>query len=141
MVAISQDKRKFEKGDKIIRQGEIANAAYLIKEGAARVYLQLENDEVEFSQLNVGDIFGEMALLRHRYHTLNVQAITDCEVLAVSPEHLDDSLKTADPLVKVILDALLDRVYKLDESFVSCQQFEKKVAEEADAQEKSSSEE
>jgi len=69
----------FARGDTIIRQGEPADALYLIESGQVVV----EQSGQAVATLGEGDFFGEMSLLTSQPHRADVRALTPTEVLAL----------------------------------------------------------
>ncbi|MEO8101192.1 MAG: Crp/Fnr family transcriptional regulator [Betaproteobacteria bacterium] len=70
--------RTVEKGEVILRQGEIAETFYIIVAGQVKVYMSDEPDsrrEVIVSTLGAGDFFGEVSLLDQEPRTANVAAL------------------------------------------------------------------
>src|SRR5581483_4465404 len=68
-------------GSVLVREGEPADAFYLLVDGTARV-LKLENgSEVPLNVLHPGDSFGEIALLEHGVRRATVRASSRVEAL------------------------------------------------------------
>lgn len=72
----------FARGSLIMRQGEPADALYLIESGQVAV----EQGGQTLATLGEGDFFGEMALLAKGVHGANVRALTPTDVLALPAE-------------------------------------------------------
>jgi monovalent cation:H+ antiporter, CPA1 family len=64
--------------ERIVREGERADAVYFIASGAVEVRLPGQR-----IQLGSGSFFGEMALLTHQPRTADVVALTFCRLLAL----------------------------------------------------------
>lgn len=81
----------FKEGDAIIKQGDNAEAFYIIEKGTCVVKVkdtfssQHTNEEVEVSQLNRGEYFGELALIYNKPRAASIYATTDvsCAVLDI----------------------------------------------------------
>lgn len=72
----------FAFGSNIVREGDEADAFFVIRSGRARVVKRGENgDEVSLNVLRAGDSFGEMALLDGGKRTATVRASNDVEAL------------------------------------------------------------
>lgn len=69
----------FTRGSLLIRQGDPANALYLIESGQVIV----EQDGQTVATLGEGDFFGEIALLTGQPHRASVRAMTPTDVLAL----------------------------------------------------------
>jgi CRP-like cAMP-binding protein len=78
----SLELEKFAAGVTIIKQGELGESFYIIKEGNARVMVNGH----EVSQLKAGMYFGEIALLDDAICKASVITIQDCECFVINRE-------------------------------------------------------
>lgn len=118
MEMSSGNDKIFEKDKFIIRQGESAQAAYLIKNGLVKVYRMEGDREIEVARLSSGEIFGEMALIEKRHHSMNVKTIIETEVALIRPETIHKKIRTADPLLRAILMSVMQRLTRMDQKKV-----------------------
>jgi HlyB family type I secretion system ABC transporter len=80
LVAASFTPAAFAIGSDIVREGDDADAFYVLASGMARVVKQgMNGDEVPLGQLRQGDSFGEAALLNHSKRTATVRASSAVE--------------------------------------------------------------
>src|SRR5215208_8421020 len=87
----------FPFGSTIVREGEAADALYVVVDGRARVLKRGENgDELSLNVLRRGDLFGEMGLLERAQRTATVRASSDVEVLRLD-RSVFDALVTSRP--------------------------------------------
>lgn len=69
-------------GQELAREGEAADAFYLLVSGRARMVRKSDTgDEISLGQLRAGDTFGEAGLLGHAVHAATVRASSDVEAL------------------------------------------------------------
>jgi cAMP-dependent protein kinase regulator len=75
-LASAMQKREFKDGSIVIRQGDVANAMFLITSGTAKVTRHLEHthQEMEITTLTQGQYFGEVALLTRKRRAASVWA-------------------------------------------------------------------
>ena len=86
----------FQPGDFIINQGEIGDKFYVLEDGDCEVVLAVEeNDPVRVSTLQVGDWFGEMALLNNAPRVASVRAINVVKALSLTTQQWHTLLGTA----------------------------------------------
>jgi HlyB family type I secretion system ABC transporter len=72
----------FRFGTVIVREGDPADAFYVLVEGRARILKQGDNgEEIPLAVLRAGDTFGEMGLLEDAVRTATVRASSDVEAL------------------------------------------------------------
>jgi CRP-like cAMP-binding protein/thioredoxin reductase/Fe-S-cluster-containing hydrogenase component 2 len=111
-IALLAKRRDFKKGEVIIRQGDEADALYIIRRGSVKVSIkdQQSGDERTLTYLAAGNFVGEMALLEEhtQLRTATVTAAVPCETLAISREHFR-SLVTRYPQLKAIVNETAHR--------------------------------
>ena len=72
-------------GETIVREGEPADAFYLLTSGRARVLKKCEsNEDIPLNVLRMGDEFGEIGLFQGGVRIASVRASTDVTVLKLS---------------------------------------------------------
>ncbi|HYT32081.1 MAG TPA: peptidase domain-containing ABC transporter [Thermoanaerobaculia bacterium] len=78
LVVGSFEPVSFSFGDTIVREGEVADAFYVLASGRARIVKNADTgEEIPMSSLRAGDSFGEMGLLDHSTRTATVRASSD----------------------------------------------------------------
>jgi HlyB family type I secretion system ABC transporter len=91
-------------GSVIVREGEPADAFYVLVSGRARVVKATESgEEIALSSLRPGDSFGEMGLLEQTARRATVRASSDVEVLRLDRSAFEDLL-TAQPDLRRVLE-------------------------------------
>ena len=112
------------KDDLIFSEGAQAEAAYYVIEGRVDIFKESETGASVMATLGAGDIFGEMALLRYDEYTLSARAneAGDVKLYVITPEVLQGVIREAHPLVKAILDMLVERVHDVNEVLIDIDQ-------------------
>src|SRR5205823_13629205 len=96
----------FPFGEVIVREGEPADAFYLLVSGTARVVKRGESgDEVALNVLHGGDSFGEMALLTDTTRVASVRASGQVEALRLD-RAVFSALTRSHPEVHAMFEAL-----------------------------------
>ncbi len=86
-IADALESMTFEKGDTIIREGEVGDAFYLLEEGEADVYKRgVEGGKTVVKTYGKGDFFGELALLDDKPRAASVVCKTECKVARLGRE-------------------------------------------------------
>ena len=77
--------RRFEPGDRILRQGSVGDSFFVICAGSVKVVREDEGVSREVAALEEGSFFGEMALLSDSPRTASVDAaVEDTQLLEIS---------------------------------------------------------
>ena len=121
VVLMGQIKR-FAPGQHIVRQGEQGGEMYVIVQGSAEVFAGSGAQRKAIMQMRRGDVFGEMALVRHNVRSADVVAAEPVEVLAVDETFLRRlQLRYPRIAAKVFLNLtriVSDRLQRMTEQYV-----------------------
>ena len=107
-------KQSFFKGQSIFAKGAQAENAFFIIQGAVEIH----DGKSVMAKLGEGEIFGEMALLRFDEYTLSARAAEDTDVYVIAPALLQEQIRSLHPLVKAILDTLVERIHGVNEVLI-----------------------
>ncbi len=86
------DSRTFPAGTVIIKEGDVADIAYVITAGTAEVFRKERGRRTTLRTLNPGDVFGEGAMFASGTRNASVAAVDDVTVIVVSRESLHEEL-------------------------------------------------
>ena len=102
-------------GQVVFREGERANAAYILLRGAVQISNRNSaGQQVFLRELVEGEMFGELALMTpDSTRTATVESKEGCELVVVSPDKLRERLEAADPILRYWITSLSDRVLDL----------------------------
>ncbi|MEA2624327.1 MAG: uncharacterized protein QOD06_372, partial [Candidatus Binatota bacterium] len=89
IVALMGRLQRFADGEPIVRQGDVGHEMFVLLSGAAEVRVSTNGRTHRVRELRRGDVFGEMALIRHHTRSADVLAIDDVEVMALDERFLD----------------------------------------------------
>lgn len=104
------ERRVLARGAILIEQGDMGHDAFLIQSGEISVYTESEGKRVELARMGPGQIVGEMALVAVGLRTATVQALTDCNLIVITREILNDKLQKSDPTVRALVQMLMKRI-------------------------------
>jgi ATP-binding cassette subfamily B protein len=76
----------FPKGSLIFRQGDACGPMYIIREGHVRVFAQEDGAVRNVGFLRPGDFFGELCILHGSTRAFSVEALNECQLLALTTE-------------------------------------------------------
>ncbi len=89
VVVLMGDMKRYEPGQPIVKRGELGEEMYVIIQGDTAVWAGDDHDRRWIRDMHRGDVFGEMALVRHAERSADVIASTPVEVLSVDQRFLD----------------------------------------------------
>jgi len=98
-VASRSRLERFRDGETVVREGEVGDRLYIVKDGEAEVAARGEGeDEVAVATLSKHDHFGEIALLRDVPRTATVRARGPLELYSLSREDFRELLERSEDL-------------------------------------------
>ena len=100
----------------IFREGDLGDAAYIVKDGAVEILKHAEHGEVQLAVLERGGLFGEMAILYPRdVRSASVRALTQTTLEVISPDTLEGLLENCEPQVISLLYNLFGRLREMNQ--------------------------
>jgi diguanylate cyclase len=99
----------FQDGATLFQEGEAGDYAYYIEEGKIELISSFSGKDLLLATLGPGDMVGEMALLDNQARTATACVRGRTQVIRIHPSHLLDKLRHTDPLIALILKAVLHR--------------------------------
>jgi EAL domain-containing protein (putative c-di-GMP-specific phosphodiesterase class I) len=118
----------FKSGDIIFREREYAECGYIIKSGRIEISVQKGNKRTVLAMFKEGEIFGEMAIIDETHRSATATCLEDCELYIVGKNELASRIRAADPIVKLLLHAISDRL-RLDFRSISVHEEEENQAQ------------
>ncbi|MEI6231852.1 MAG: cyclic nucleotide-binding domain-containing protein [Planctomycetota bacterium] len=91
---------RFDAGQVIVKQGDPADAFYLIRVGCVKISQSHPGGEMVLTYLGRGEYFGEMGLLKGGPRTASCTALDHVEVVCIRKVHFDFMLSWYDSLRK-----------------------------------------
>ncbi len=107
--------RHFRRNTVIIREGEIGDAAYIIRSGRCIIYRMSGRTRTVLRTVGPGDVFGETAIFANSPRTANVRAATDVLAWVVTREVLEQELG-ASPWLAALVRAVAERFVEMDDA-------------------------
>jgi CRP/FNR family cyclic AMP-dependent transcriptional regulator len=98
------------KGEQLIREGEKADNVYLVKSGELIASSQRGSDKIILGNIIAGEFVGEMAYINGEPRSADVFAVTDCELIAIPANILDQVLFTKPAWSKALIKTLTRRL-------------------------------
>ena len=112
--------RRFVPQDTLImKEGDPGNSAYLIQSGSVEVYTENDEKKISLAKLDVGQIFGEMALVFDERRTASVRSLEDCNLIVITRQSFQQKLSKTDPTIKAIVQMLTQRIISANNTLVN----------------------
>jgi membrane protein len=106
----------FGPGETLIEEGDTAKEAFFLYAGQVAVYKRFPGGERHLTDMDEGNLMGEMAYLLNEPRTASVRAKTDVTALVLPPELLEDLMRYSAPLSRRIIGALAQRLMRMNQS-------------------------
>ena len=104
-------------GEVVIREGEPAEAVYLVGRGMVEVRRDNEEGKPErLAMMRAGGFFGEMALLDGKSYPATVATVTPCTILRLATADLDRLFRTTPALGETLQRGFRDHAAAVAES-------------------------
>lgn len=90
--------RAVQKGEQLLHMGDSANSLFLLTSGSMHCFMDIGGKRRQLGSVQPGEIYGEISYFTGGRRTAEVVADSDCEVLELPYEALDDFSKHAPEL-------------------------------------------
>ena len=97
-------------GEVVVRQGEFADAAYIIIEGRCEVTREDNGETRVLRIMEAGEVFGETAILAGSPRTATVKALTDVTLYSITGEVFEREVGRWNPWVAQFVQTLARRL-------------------------------
>ena len=114
LLAFASDRVSYPKGEILFRQGDDADAAYIVISGNADVLVSADGSgkESKVAELGPNSFVGDMAILCDIPRTATVQANEGLDALRIKKEHMMDMMRDSPDLTMSVLRELVQRLAK-----------------------------
>jgi len=105
----------YQKGEIIVRQGEIGDCMYVVQDGFVEVVIESGNKQVQLNILGKNEFFGEMAVFEHEIRTATVRALGPVRILTVDHKNFLQRIHEDPSLAYRMMEVMSNRINKLSE--------------------------
>lgn len=104
-----------EKGEIILKQGEVADSLYVIVAGRVKIYMNDESGrEVLLKTLAAGDFFGEIPMFDQEPRTANVATLERCHLQVLSYKSFKKCIERSPDIATKVMETLAKRLREAD---------------------------
>lgn len=113
------ERRTFTKGTIIFREGDKGSEAYLVQQGAVRIFKTVNGRRITLGQCKPFQIFGELALMDDAPRMAAAEASEDTTVLVVSKATIRDMLDCAPLGLNNLIQSLIATMRAMGEDLAT----------------------
>ncbi len=119
-VAQAVVKRRFKRGEILVRQGQKSNALTILLSGRVRVLTSdTRGREAILATLFPGDCIGEMSLIDNQPHSATVRAEVQSDVLLLENAEFVRCLRDNSAMATAVMKSLVQRLRRADQQIES----------------------
>ena len=104
------DRRSFEAGKEIFREGDKGDAAFVVESGEVGIYKEIDGERVRLGSIMAGGIFGEMAVIDGSLRMAAAVAETHVVAVRVPKGVFDQKMACCDPFIRGLITIFLDNI-------------------------------
>ncbi len=110
MKPFNKSPKIFNKGDVIMRQGDIGENAFIIENGKVEIHIEKPNGtKTTVGTRSAGAVIGEMSLIDNAPRSATITAIAECSLLEITKDDFTRRLDNADPILRMVIQIILTR--------------------------------
>jgi CRP/FNR family transcriptional regulator/CRP/FNR family cyclic AMP-dependent transcriptional regulator len=115
-LARSAVRRQFRRGELVFQKDDPGDCAYIIDEGAVRIYLPgLQGTDLTLAVLGPGDFFGDLSLLDGRPRSASAAAVSDTSLITIHRSDFIALLRSRPDAAMAVLAVVARRLRETDE--------------------------
>lgn len=96
----------------LIKEGDHSNSMYWVQQGQLVVTKKRLNEDVVLGHIFEGELVGELSFLDKESRSATVKALTDCELIEIPQETIDNIFKTQPKWLETLVMTLAERLRK-----------------------------
>ncbi len=103
-------RQTLQAGDRIFKEGDEGNMAYVVQSGEVEIFKVVDGVETVLGVVGQGGIFGEMALIDSKPRMAGARASKGSTIIVVTRAMFEEKMNKADPFIKGLLNILVDNI-------------------------------
>jgi len=110
------ERKTYQPGDKLFKEGDEGNQAFVIEEGEIHIVKATGEKEILLATVGKGGIVGEMALIDESPRMATARAAKGGRAIVISRQMFEAKMAKADPFIRGLLNILADHVRKISKA-------------------------
>ena len=106
------------RGQVLFKQGDPANAAYIVASGSIAVFREIAGHRVPVARIRKGEFFGEMAIIDGTPRRATAVALEDTTLSLIGRESLTAKMAATPPDIRFLARSLIESLRAVPEKFV-----------------------
>jgi len=107
------DRKVFYAGDKVFKEGEPGDRAYIVERGMVEIVKMIDGKEVILGTINKGGLFGEMALIDNAPRMAAARAVQQTTLVIVTRDVFESKLAKADPFMRGLVNIFVKNIRRM----------------------------
>jgi len=103
-------RQTLQAGDRIFKEGDEGNTAYVVQSGEVEIFKIVDGKEVVLGRVGQGAIFGEMALIDSKPRMAGARATKGSTIIVVTRDMFEQKLSKTDPFIRGLLNILVNNI-------------------------------
>ncbi len=108
-------RQTFQAGDRIFKEGDEGNMAFIVQSGEVEIYKEIDDKITVLGKIGQGGIFGEMALIDAKPRMASARASKGATIILVNRSMFEQKLNKADPFIKGLLNILVENIRRMSD--------------------------
>jgi CRP-like cAMP-binding protein len=96
----------------LLTEGEKSNCMYWLQSGQLVATKRRNNEDVVLGHIYSGELVGEISFLDGEPRTATVKAVTDCELIEIPKETIENLYKSQPKWLEILVKTLAERLRK-----------------------------
>ena len=103
-------RRRFPAGSLVFAEGDPGDCAYIVEEGHVDITVADGEKHLHLATRKPGELFGEMAIIDDKPRSASASAVTDCTLLMITRDQLNQRIARTDPILRMCINVVLDHL-------------------------------
>jgi len=107
------ERKVYYAGDRIFKEGEPGDRAYIVERGMVEIYKLTDGKEVVLGTVNKGGIFGEMALIDNAPRMAAARSVQQTTLVVITRDTFESKLAKADPFMRGLINIFVKNIRRM----------------------------